>query len=534
MAGLRASKSAPLRAWLTLLVLLVGCTATVPATPGGPPPDFSPLPPASGDQLAQSPEAYPTYTPLPTYTPQPTFTLFPVNIPPPSPDTSGLTILGIPRQFDAKVTKIIDGDTIEVQTRDGNKDEVRLLAVDAPEANRPNKPNQYATITDTICLDYWGLMATQFSASRLEGQWITLILDAGSEDDLELDKLFSAGRLLVFADLNGEDFNALLLERGLASLITDTPSSRDKLYLELQQQAQTSATGLWGCQQGEADAAPATSAAPTASADLALTSAAQSILAPGSRVTPKAAPSSTSAPTVMPLPVPARVPTPIPPTATPPPIPTPTPTPIPPTATPIPVPTRVPTSIPPTATPTPVPTPTPTPIPPTATPTPVPTPTATPIPPTATPTPVPTPTPTPIPPTATPTPVPTLTPTPIPPTATPTPVPTPMPTPIPPTATPTPVPTPMPTPVPPTATPTPVPTPVSPPSTDESCTAGQVDVNSASEEQLELIKHIGPVRAAEMVQLRPFASLDDLVRIKGIAATRLAEIKSQGLACVGR
>ena len=50
---------------------------------------------------------------------------------------------------------------------------------------------------------------------------------------------------------------------------------------------------------------------------------------------------------------------------------------------------------------------------------------------------------------------------------------------------------------------------------------------------MDLIIHIGPVRAAEMLLLRPFSSLDDLVRIKGISAVRLADIKAEGLACIG-
>ena len=36
-----------------------------------------------------------------------------------------------------------------------------------------------------------------------------------------------------------------------------------------------------------------------------------------------------------------------------------------------------------------------------------------------------------------------------------------------------------------------------------------------------------------MIQLRPFTSLDDLIRIKGIGPSRLADIKAEGLACVG-
>ena len=66
----------------------------------------------------------------------------------------------------------------------------------------------------------------------------------------------------------------------------------------------------------------------------------------------------------------------------------------------------------------------------------------------------------------------------------------------------------------------------------QGCAEGQVDVNSASSKELQLIKHIGPKRANAMIPLRPFSSLDDLVRIKGIGPSRLADIKEQGVACV--
>lgn len=59
-----------------------------------------------------------------------------------------------------------------------------------------------------------------------------------------------------------------------------------------------------------------------------------------------------------------------------------------------------------------------------------------------------------------------------------------------------------------------------------------VDINSASSTELQRIIHIGPVRAAELIAKRPFSSVDDLVRIDGIAAARLQDIKNQGLACV--
>ncbi|RXJ04052.1 MBL fold metallo-hydrolase [Anaerobacillus alkaliphilus] len=59
-----------------------------------------------------------------------------------------------------------------------------------------------------------------------------------------------------------------------------------------------------------------------------------------------------------------------------------------------------------------------------------------------------------------------------------------------------------------------------------------IDINTASLEQLEQITHIGPERAQQLVQLRPFKSVDELTKINGIGAGRLRDIKAEGLACV--
>ncbi|NJP38579.1 MBL fold metallo-hydrolase [Alkalicoccus luteus] len=61
---------------------------------------------------------------------------------------------------------------------------------------------------------------------------------------------------------------------------------------------------------------------------------------------------------------------------------------------------------------------------------------------------------------------------------------------------------------------------------------GCININEASSEALEEIVHIGPARAAELIEKRPFSSLEDMERIDGIAAGRLADIKEEGTACV--
>ncbi|HZD05664.1 MAG TPA: thermonuclease family protein, partial [Longimicrobiales bacterium] len=63
-----------------------------------------------------------------------------------------------------------------------------------------------------------------------------------------------------------------------------------------------------------------------------------------------------------------------------------------------------------------------------------------------------------------------------------------------------------------------------------------MDLNHSTSAQLQRIIHVGPARAHEIIRLRarrPFSSVNDLVRVKGIAPAGLADIRAQGLACVG-
>jgi competence protein ComEC len=58
-----------------------------------------------------------------------------------------------------------------------------------------------------------------------------------------------------------------------------------------------------------------------------------------------------------------------------------------------------------------------------------------------------------------------------------------------------------------------------------------IDINSASHRELTEIVHIDDVRARELVELRPFRSLHELARIRGIATARVRDIEQQGLVC---
>jgi DNA uptake protein ComE-like DNA-binding protein len=75
--------------------------------------------------------------------------------------------------------------------------------------------------------------------------------------------------------------------------------------------------------------------------------------------------------------------------------------------------------------------------------------------------------------------------------------------------------------------------PAAPAQPSSSCQPGQVDINTAPEELLVTIIHISSVRASELIGLRPFSSIEGLTSIRGIGDVRMAEIRAQGVACVG-
>jgi competence ComEA-like helix-hairpin-helix protein len=64
------------------------------------------------------------------------------------------------------------------------------------------------------------------------------------------------------------------------------------------------------------------------------------------------------------------------------------------------------------------------------------------------------------------------------------------------------------------------------------CEDNQIDINSASKGKLDELYGIGEVMAERIIDSRPFSSVEDLTRVKGIGEVTLDKIEDQDLACV--
>lgn len=62
--------------------------------------------------------------------------------------------------------------------------------------------------------------------------------------------------------------------------------------------------------------------------------------------------------------------------------------------------------------------------------------------------------------------------------------------------------------------------------------AEKVDLNTASFEDLQKLKGVGPVIAQRIIDARPFYSVDELIKVNGIGEKKLTDIREQGLAWV--
>jgi micrococcal nuclease len=128
------------------------------------------------------------------------------------------------------VERVVDGDTIEVNSAVSGTEDVRLLGVDTPETVDPNEP-----------VEPYGPEASAFTKQQLESQRVTLIYDQERTDQY--------GRALAYVRIGrrSETFNETLLRQGYAQLYVVPPNDRyEARFSQAQEQARRAQRGIWG------------------------------------------------------------------------------------------------------------------------------------------------------------------------------------------------------------------------------------------------------------------------------------------------
>jgi micrococcal nuclease len=130
----------------------------------------------------------------------------------------------------ARVIYVIDGDTVIVDTEDGERGvHVRLIGIDTPEISHSGGPSE--------C---FGVRAGRITRSLALGRRV--VLEPGRERH---DRY---GRLLAYVQVVGgpDDLEATLLERGAAHTLAIAPNTdRAAAYSELERAARRAGRGLW-------------------------------------------------------------------------------------------------------------------------------------------------------------------------------------------------------------------------------------------------------------------------------------------------
>lgn len=122
-----------------------------------------------------------------------------------------------------KVTRVIDGDTIEIE----NGERVRYLGIDTPETVAPRKPVQ--------C---FGIESSKKNKELVEGKTVRLEKDITDKDKY--------GRLLRYVYIDNLFVNLELVKQGFAHSYTYPPDVKHQgEILEAERQAREANRGLW-------------------------------------------------------------------------------------------------------------------------------------------------------------------------------------------------------------------------------------------------------------------------------------------------
>ncbi len=146
-------------------------------------------------------------------------------ITPTVPSPTSITLSSPPTQDQTvKVTKVIDGDTIEIE----GGQRVRYIGIDTPETVDPRRP-----------VGCFGKEASNINKELVEGKEVRL-----EKDISEIDKY---GRLLRYVYVDNLFVNDYLVKEGYAKASSYPPDIKyQEQFRKSEEEARLNKKGLWG------------------------------------------------------------------------------------------------------------------------------------------------------------------------------------------------------------------------------------------------------------------------------------------------
>jgi micrococcal nuclease len=145
-----------------------------------------------------------------------------------SPSASASASASADHNATVTVSRVVDGDTIEISPRIGVNEEVRFIGIDTPETKDPSEG-----------VEPYGPEASAFATEELSGQRVHLEFDEEREDQY--------GRLLAYVYAGGQMFNEVMLEEGYAQAYPYEPNTKyEDRFAAAQEEARAAGLGIWG------------------------------------------------------------------------------------------------------------------------------------------------------------------------------------------------------------------------------------------------------------------------------------------------
>lgn len=148
------------------------------------------------------------------------------------PTPTANSTVDIPDGFAATVVKIVDGDTIDIQSQARGRLRLRLVGIDTPEVKKPRYTKGCG-----------GLEASNFAKQMLDGKQVTVVIDPSQDAHDRWGRTVAA---VFLAD--GRNFSVESARAGYAQsyVYKNRPSRWAGEIRDAEKQSQEAHRGIWG------------------------------------------------------------------------------------------------------------------------------------------------------------------------------------------------------------------------------------------------------------------------------------------------